>query len=138
LSKFYNKSQDKLSNRTNFNPDFWEVRVEQNILDQFSLEADLHYESEEDILARSFQRDWVSKLIPKVLELMDDVLTERQREIVHLYFFKKMTEEEIAQKLGISISSVSQHLFGKRRNDKVVGGALQKLRKVCKQKGLGL
>jgi len=60
---------------------------------------------------------------------MDEVLTPRQREIVHLYFFEKMTEHEISQQLGISVPSVSQHLFGKSRGGKVVGGAIPKLRK---------
>ena len=137
LSKSYNKSQTKLSHGTRFNPDFWEVRVDQNILDQFSLEEDPHYETEEDIQARFRQREWTSRLMPLVLNLMDEALTPRQREIVHLYFFRKMTEHEISQQLNISVPSVSQHLFGKSRGGKMVGGAIPKLRKKLGQMHLG-
>ena len=133
LSRSYNKSQNRLSRSTKFNPDFWEVRVDQNILEQFSLEQNPHYETEEDVQARFRQREWTSRLIPLVLKLMDEVLTPRQREIVHLYFFRKMTEHEISQQLGISVPSVSQHLFGKSRGGKTVGGAIPKLRKKLAQ-----
>ena len=137
LSRSYNRSKDKLSNRTKFNPDFWEVRVDQNILDRFSLEQNPHYETEEDVQARFRRREWTSRLMPLVHNLMDEVLTPRQREIVHLYFFKKMAEHEISRQLGISVPSVSQHLFGKSRGGKMVGGAIPKLRKKLVQMPLG-
>ena len=72
-----------------FNPDFWEVQVDQNILDQFSLEQNPHYETEEDVQARLRQREWTSRLMPLVLNLMDEVLTPRQREIVQLLLFQE-------------------------------------------------
>lgn len=137
LSKSYNKSQTRLSRRTKFNSDFWEVRVDQNILEQFSLEQNPHYETEEDVQARFRQRERISRLIPLVLKLMDEVLTPRQREVVYLYFFRKMTEHEISQQLGISVPSVSQHLFGKSRGGKTVGGAIPKLRKKLAQMHIG-
>lgn len=137
LSKPYNKSKDKLSSRTKFNPEFWEVRVDQNILDQFSLDKNPHYETEEDIQARFRQRELTSRIMPLVLDLIDEVLTPRQREIVHFYFFEKMTENEISQQLGISVPSVSQHLFGKSRGGKMIGGAIPKLRKKLAQMHLG-
>ena len=39
----------------------------------------------------------------------------RQREVVELYFFAGLTLYEIADRLGILVPSVSQHLFGKVR-----------------------
>ena len=53
----------------------------------------------------------------------------RQREVVELYFFAGLTLYEIADRLGILVPSVSQHLFGKVRGGKRVGGAIPKLRK---------
>lgn len=44
-----------------------------------------------------------------------------------------MTEYEISKQLGISVPSVSQHLFGKSRGGKRVGGAIPKLRKKLAQ-----
>ncbi len=133
LSKSYNQSQAKRSHRTEFNPDFWEVPVDQHILDQFSLEQNPHYETQDDVQARRRQRGRTARLMPLVFHLMDEVLTPTQREIVHLYFFKKMTQHEISQQLGISVPSVSQHLFGKSRGGKRVGGAIPKLRKKLTQ-----
>ncbi len=46
-----------------------------------------------------------------------------------LYFFEEKTKYEIAAHLKISVPNVSQHLFGKRRGNKIVGGAIPKLRK---------
>lgn len=59
-------------------------------------------------------------------------LTPRQREITLLYFECHCKEEEIARKLGISQPTVSQHLFGKRRGEKIVGGSVRKIRKLIK------
>ena len=47
-----------------------------------------------------------------------------------------MNQREIAEQLDVSQLAVSEHLYGKRRNGKVVGGALRKLRKVCAQRGI--
>ena len=129
LTKRYNKSQAKPVGSTQFNPDFWEVRVDQQSLDRFPTERNPHYETEEDVLARFRRSNWIAQWKPIVLDMIDKALTPRQREIVHLYFFEQMTEGEIAKRLGISVPSVSQHLFGKSRGGKIVGGAIPKLRK---------
>ncbi len=61
-------------------------------------------------------------------------LTKRQRQITQLYFKSQLTEEEIARKLGISQPTVSQHLFGKKRNGKKVGGSVHKMQKIILKK----
>ena len=129
MSKPYNRSHTRAAGNPRFNPDFWEVRVDQLILDQFPAEQNPHHETEEDARARSRRREWIARLMPLVLDIMEEVLTPRQREIVHLYFFKQMTEYDISKRLGISVPSVSQHLFGKSRGGKTIGGAIPKLRK---------
>ena len=60
---------------------------------------------------------------------MHEVLTVCQRQVLQLYFLQEKTEREIADALGITVASVSQHLFGKRRGGRIVGGAIPKLRK---------
>jgi RNA polymerase sigma factor (sigma-70 family) len=67
---------------------------------------------------------------------MNEVLTSRQREVIRLYFFEGLNQREIAQKLGISQQSVSEHLYGKKRKGRALGGALRKLRKVCIKRGV--
>ena len=44
-----------------------------------------------------------------------------------------MNQREITERLDVSQQVVSEHLYGKRRNGKMVGGALWELRKVCAQ-----
>ncbi|MDP6775705.1 MAG: sigma factor-like helix-turn-helix DNA-binding protein [Candidatus Latescibacteria bacterium] len=67
--------------------------------------------------------------MPTVLKFVDEALTPRQRKIVRLYFLERMAEHEIAERLGISVPGVSQHLFGKSRGGKRVGGAIPGLRR---------
>lgn len=47
-------------------------------------------------------------------------LTERQREVIELYYFKGMTQQEIADELGI----------GRRSVGNALEGAIKKLKKV--------
>ena len=56
-------------------------------------------------------------------------LTSRQADILLLYYAAGLTEAQIAAVLKITQPTVSQHLTGKRRRGKKVGGALRKLRK---------
>lgn len=56
-------------------------------------------------------------------------LTLRQRQVVELYCFENQTQVEIADALGISQATVSQHLKGKLRGGHYVGGAFRKIRK---------
>jgi RNA polymerase sigma factor (sigma-70 family) len=81
-------------------------------------------------------KEWAATLMPIIHRFMNEVLTARQREIVKLYFLEKRTEQEIAQHLGISAVTVSQHLFGKRRKGRLVGGAIPKLRKKLTAAGI--
>ena len=76
----------------------------------------------------------VKKLIQLIkVEVMPE-LTEKQRQITQLYFESQLNEDEIAEILGISQSTVSQHLFGKKRNGNKIGGSIQKIRKIILKK----
>lgn len=77
---------------------------------------------EKEELAHQLIRRIKVEVLPK--------LTQRQREITLLYLDNKLNEEEIAEKLGISQPTVSQHLFGKKRNGKKIGGSIQKIQKI--------
>ena len=57
------------------------------------------------------------------------VLTPRQRQVVELYCLEGLTQVEVADALGISQQTVSQHLMGKPRDGCRIGGAFRKLRK---------
>ena len=72
------------------------------------------------------------KVIPIITRLMAERLTTRQYEVMSLYFWEEQTQVQIAERLGISQPTVNQHLTGKRRNGKKVGGAIRKIRKAVR------
>ena len=129
MRRSYNKSQEMFHREPNFDPAFWEIRVDTETLGRFSSETRLHYESEKEVEEKQRDWDWTDRMMPVVMNKIDELLTPRQKEIVRMYYLDQMTEHEIAGELGISASSVSQHLFGKVRGGKRVGGAIPKLRR---------
>jgi predicted transcriptional regulator len=60
-------------------------------------------------------------------------LTPRQRQVVELYYLEGKTQVEVAQILGISQQTVSQHLKGKLRRGSYVGGAIRKIQKAIQK-----
>jgi DNA-directed RNA polymerase specialized sigma24 family protein len=119
-----------------FNPDFWEVHISEESWQRFSEEDHLYHEPAEDTEPRCRQRDEVERLWPGVRDLVEAVLTGRQREVVELYFLQGLNQRDVAERLKISQQSVSEHLYGKVRGGHAVGGALRKLRKECERRGI--
>ncbi len=72
----------------------------------------------------------------RVRSLIDSELTERQRQVLELYFLKGLDQAAVATLLGLTQQSVSEHLFGKARNGRHVGGLVRKLRKLCAARGI--
>lgn len=60
-------------------------------------------------------------------------LTPRQRQVLELYFLENRTQIEIAQALGLTQATVSQHLTGKRRGRAQVGGAFRRIRRAIRK-----
>ncbi len=118
-----------------FNSDFWEVPVPPEYFDQFTTEDCLWYRAPDDeyTVARHLKRQMV---LEQIRQIIANDLTHRQAECVHLYFYKGKTQEEIGCILGISRRVVSQHLFGITRNGKQIGGAINKIRKMCRKRGI--
>ena len=121
-----------------YNPDFWEVRLDQQDLERFSAEAGPWFETAEENLNRHRRDRHLEQILNPVMDIIDRSLTEKQREVLLLYYMHQKTQEEVAQIMGISRRVVSQHLFGICRNGKHVGGAIKKIQKICRQQGLAL
>lgn len=119
-----------------YNPDFWEVRLDPQDLDQYANEAGLWFEPSEELQARQHPSPRLQRLMPPLMELIGRNLTEKQRQVIFLYYLHQKTQEEVGQILGISRRVVSQHLFGICRKGKQVGGAVNKIRKLCRKQGL--
>ena len=118
------------------NPDFWEVCLEPHDLAQYPNEAGIWFESREEYRARCRRESHLQKKMRPIMDLIARALTEKQREALMLYFLHQKTQEEVAQIMGISRRVVSQHLFGVRRRGKQVGGAIKKIRKLCREQGM--
>ena len=121
-----------------YNPEFWEIQFEQGDLEKFSNESGIWFETREDQEGRYKREDQVSDLADEIYGFLSEFLTQKQTEVVILYFLHKKTQQEIAEILGISRRVVSQHLFGICRNGKHIGGAVNKLRKLCAQRDISL
>jgi hypothetical protein len=77
-----------------------------------------------------------SVLWRQVQTLISRNLTARQQQVLELYYLRGCDQATVAHLLGISQQSVSEHLFGKQRNRRQVGGVIPKLRKLCRREGI--
>jgi len=121
-----------------YNPDFWEVQIEQTDLERMSREVGLWFESEEDQKLRYALEDRTANVGLRLDTLMRGTLTQKQFEAVVLYFKFGKTQQEISEIMGMSRRVVSQHLFGITRNGKSVGGAVKKIRKLCRKRDIAM
>lgn len=112
---------------------FWEVATESAYLENLPADRGLWFETEIDRERRYAFQSFFTEVKPVVRAWIDDELTERQRQVVQLYFFHGKTQEDIATILDLTQSTVSRHLFGTVRQGKKVGGAIPKLRKVLEK-----
>ncbi|MCY3773975.1 MAG: hypothetical protein OXG98_18365 [Gemmatimonadetes bacterium] len=105
-------------------------------MEKFPNEANIWYETGEDRVHRYQREDRVDELADAVYDFLSQYLTQKQCEVVVLYFIYQKTQQEVAEILGISRRVVSQHLFGICRDGKHIGGAVNKLRKLCTRHGI--
>jgi DNA-directed RNA polymerase specialized sigma24 family protein len=119
-----------------YNPDFWEIRLDQAGMERFPNEAGLWFESGEERKARYLREDAAEEMGSRLMQVVSEALTDRQREAVILYFCRRKTQTDISRLLGISRRVLGQHLFGIRRDGKRVGGAVKKMRKHCAKRGI--
>jgi DNA-directed RNA polymerase specialized sigma24 family protein len=113
-------------------PTFWELSFDPGDFD--ALPADLFGAAgtEETDPARAALR---AEALAGIAELVVTSLTDKQRLIVERYFYDGRTQQEIAAELGIAQQVVSRQLFGVIRDGKRIGGAVQRLRKLCEARG---
>jgi RNA polymerase sigma factor (sigma-70 family) len=119
-----------------FNPDFWEVVVERFRMEAFAEEDALWQEYRVSDSQAEGYRKRTREAFRQILGLIRAELTQRQREVVQLHFLGGLTETEIGRRLDIPQQVVSQHLHGVLRKGKRVGGAIPKLRKLCRKRGI--
>ena len=115
-----------------FDHRFWEISVNPNVLESALVEPDFLQKllaedcSEEHLAKRELQQ---KQLLAELKAIISSHLTDKQREIIELYYFQDKTQQEIASLLGLPQQVISKHLFGVIRDGKRVGGAIAKIRK---------
>ncbi|MFO7774254.1 MAG: sigma-70 family RNA polymerase sigma factor [Candidatus Hydrogenedentota bacterium] len=114
---------------THFNADFWEVTLDASCLESIPAERAIWFETPSDRTRRHALQDFFQEVMPAVQDIMEKELTDRQQEVLRLYYFHGYTQQDIAATLKLTQSTVSRHLFGAARNGQKVGGAIPKLRK---------
>jgi RNA polymerase sigma factor (sigma-70 family) len=103
ISKKYNSTKSKTKHYSlDFNDD--------NITDK-SYYSNISNDSAEDpldILIRNEKDELISDCINKLLS--NDMLTEKQREQMHMYYFDNLTLNEIGQKYGVTREAIRQNI----------------------------
>ncbi len=100
------------------------------LIDLDALPEHLHpwYAYNQDRPERETRQDILREVVDVLARIIATKLTQRQQDVLLLYYAEGLTETQIATLLKISQPTVSQHLTGKKRGEKKVGGALRKLR----------
>ncbi len=102
-----------------------EVAVDPSVLDRIAVSEPLWADETAD-----------SEVLALLATIVQTRLTPRQREMVELHFYQGRSQQQIADQLGISQQVVSRQLFGVMRSGKRVGGAMRKLEKLLREKGI--
>jgi len=77
--------------------------------------------------------DLRSDIITTLTRIMSQKLTLRQSMVIDLYYGQELTQQKTANRLGIKQPTVHQHLNGKKRKGKVVGGVFKRIDKIIRE-----
>jgi DNA-directed RNA polymerase specialized sigma subunit len=121
-----------------FDPRFWEILFPPGEMDDFSQEESIWHETEAERRFRYDKEDKKREITPLIMEIVENDLTEMQRNCIKMYFLCGKTQQEVACELGISRRVVTQHIHGIHRRGKQVGGGIRKIRKICEERGIWL
>ena len=68
-------------------------------------------------------------LVKALHSAIEQALTQKQRDVVELFFFEGLSQGEIARRLGVRQQVIHKRIYGVRRRGRMIGGALERLRK---------
>ena len=121
-----------------FDPRFWEIVFTPYQLNRFSESDAIWHETEEERKLRYQWEDRKSKITPRIIDIIENDLTDMQQKCIKLHFLCHKARDEVAGMLGISRRVVTQHIYGISRNGKRVGGGIKKIKKICERRGISL
>lgn len=68
------------------------------------------YPWEKEVYSAGDNSEWIAKMKRAVIDIMEEELTDCQREVVEEYYFKNRTVTEIAKQKAVNKSTISRHL----------------------------
>lgn len=108
----------------------------QEILVEPSSEQLANKNSQDSVQMREIKLDISERLI----QIANDILTEKQRDIFNYYFVKGLTQTDIAKKMKINQSSVTKSINGNFEYSDggrmCYGGSLKKIRRAAEKDDL--
>jgi predicted DNA-binding protein YlxM (UPF0122 family) len=90
-------------------------------MDPFTMSSMFVYQEPEDQEKLELQ----DRLFDKVMHIVDHHLTEKQRQVVNLYYFQGKTQYQVADLLGVHQTAIFFGIHGQKHS----GGLLRKIRK---------
>ena len=112
---------------------FIEISIDPSLLNNFANEDGMNAYFNSYASSEEFQK-LRNELIKEVMNIINNNLTERQRQVINLTYFEGMTQNEISTQLGKHQTTIHKILQGNidyNNQKKRYGGALKKIRKLC-------
>lgn len=112
---------------------FVEISIDPILLNNFSTEESISAYFNNCTVSEEFQQ-LRTELLKEVMNIIDNFLTERQKEVMYMTYLEGKTQNEIAIELGKHQTAIHKAIAGNidyGNNGKRYGGALKKIRKLC-------
>lgn len=112
---------------------FVEISIDPILLNNFSTEDSMNAYFNSYASSEEFQK-LKNELFNEIMVIIDNYLTPRQKEVVHMTYIEGKTQNEISAKLGRHQTAIHKTLQGNidyNNQKKRYGGALKKIRKIC-------
>jgi len=110
-----------------------EISIDPNLLNNFSNEEGMNAYLSAHNCSEEFQK-LRTELLREVLYIVENCLTEKQREVMKMTYLEGKTQNEISNELGKHQTTIHKILQGNidyNNQKKRYGGALKKIRKLC-------
>jgi len=114
---------------------FVEISIDPVLLNNFSTEEGIGAYFNSCSTSEEFQQ-LRAELLREVMHIIENFLTEKQREVMYMTYLEGKTQNEISIELGRHQTAIHKTLKGNidyGNNGKRYGGALKKIRKLCRK-----
>ena len=114
---------------------FVEISIDPVLLNNFSTDDGIGAYFNSYSTSEDFQK-LKNELLQEVMYIIDNNLTDKQREVMYMTYMEGKTQNEISSELGRHQTAIHKTLKGNidyGNDGKRYGGALKKIRKLCQK-----